>query len=800
MIIKIFKKLLIIMAICLMILTAACSKPSSTEIQSQGLEEAKLSRKAEPGQFENNISFSLVSKVNLPGQAIDVDVKDCYAYLTDDLGQLYVIDFADLANPDTIGKVRGIDSANIVIIEGNYAYISYTSWQGDQQNYYTQCGLKIVDISNPENPELIGDYISGSETEKSVQGIFIDNDFAYLNSTQLVGDDQQSQLEIIDISDKGNPAKISELKVEGMPWGIHVSGGYAYLNTTLYGQEYPLGQQSQLLIIDVQNPQMPQQVSSFKVMEGTAGIYVQKDFVFLSNNTLDFEDTEVKSNLQIVDVSDKENPKARGKCIIAGQGWELDMVANYILVSDLEGGVHAINIEDKDHPTVADIYYTPGTSYDITVEGNYGYIADGFSGISVISLSGEGPTEESIFTGENTAPVAQFEIGGDSIKKDVFPVGVPVYFSAASSYDINADDLNFSWEINGNRYEQEKVSQIFDAEGSYDIVLKVSDGVLDSETVKSIEIEEAPICIAPAKERNIEVEIEYQLKNLSSTTIKDIHCYASVPQTYLPFQRVNEISVSSDDFQEVYDHSFNQILHIDYQNLEVGPGEELKATVTANLDMINFKFLDLDYKNLSYGQDDPDLSFYTMADLYIDSDHKIIKEAAQKVIGSEQRPVVIMEKLYYYVTDLMDYDFKRADDPQYPLMYASEILQTGKGVCADYAVLYAALLRASGIPCRVASGIPLYTAILEGGYLEVGHAWVEVKFPQYGWVPIDITIEDFFMSTDYNMNLATERGSGFLHRSTTMDWTSYYFDGFIYSWEGDDIPEVEQALIYRISE
>jgi hypothetical protein len=132
-------------------------------------------------------------------------------------------------------------------------------------------------------------------------------------------------------------------------------------------------------------------------------------------------------------------------------------------------------------------------------------------------------------------------------------------------------------------------------------------------------------------------------------------------------------------------------------------------------------------------------------------------------------------------------------------MNASEILEIGKGVCADYAILYTALLRANRIPSRVVGGIPV-TLILgeKDKTLDVGHAWVEVKLPGYGWIPVDITQEDGFMNTDYYLNLATEKGTSFLYESQTMDWTSYYYDGFKYKWDGNDTPDVEQRLYYSI--
>jgi len=80
---------------------------------------------------------------------------------------------------------------------------------------------------------------------------------------------------------------------------------------------------------------------------------------------------------------------------------------------------------------------------------------------------------------------------------------------------------------------------------------------------------------------------------------------------------------------------------------------------------------------------------------------------------------------------------------------------------------------------------------------------VEVKLPGYGWIPVDITQEKGFMNTDYFLNLATEKGMGYLYGSLTMDWSSYYFDGFRYKWDGMNAPkskDVEQTIIYRIED
>ncbi len=67
------------------------------------------------------------------------------------------------------------------------------------------------------------------------------------------------------------------------------------------------------------------------------------------------------------------------------------------------------------------------------------------------------------------------------------------------------------------------------------------------------------------------------------------------------------------------------------------------------------------------------------------------------------------------------------------------------GVCSNYSHLAVALLRAAGIPARLASGYALekeYNLPTGGGYIktdwgEGSHAWIEVYYPSLGWVPYD---------------------------------------------------------------
>ncbi|MGM0368562.1 MAG: PKD domain-containing protein, partial [Actinomycetota bacterium] len=485
-----FKKISLI----LVLVVAAFSLVSCTGQLTETGQEEQLPTVAEteveaetedyPRKFSGKLSLSIVSDIAIPGQAIDVDVEGSYAYVTDDLGQLYVIDVSSKENPRIVSKVRNIDSANIVIAKGSYAYISYTSWQKDAEEVYSECGFKIISILDEENPQVISNYISGKNTRKSVQVLFVNGNYAYLNTTEVINGEQINQLEIVDIENKDKPRLISKLSIEGMPWSVWASGKYAYVNTSIYQEEEET--ESRLLVIDIEDKDNPKKVGSCQLPEGTAGIYVEGNFAYVSNNTKGNENgsSSLKSYLQVVDISDKSSPKLMGKCEIPGQGWELDMVGSFVFVSDLEGGVFAVDITEKDNPVITDSLYTSGTSYDITLEGNFGYLADGFSGLTIILLSGEQNGPDTV----KLIPQAIFEVFGDNIGEYSYPVGVPVYFSAASSYDPEGEELDFYWEIETQTLEGREISYVFNLPGEYEVSLEVSDGTYSDTATKTVKV------------------------------------------------------------------------------------------------------------------------------------------------------------------------------------------------------------------------------------------------------------------------------------------------------------------------
>jgi transglutaminase-like putative cysteine protease len=83
---------------------------------------------------------------------------------------------------------------------------------------------------------------------------------------------------------------------------------------------------------------------------------------------------------------------------------------------------------------------------------------------------------------------------------------------------------------------------------------------------------------------------------------------------------------------------------------------------------------------------------------------------------------------------------------------ATEVLETRRGVCQDFAHLMIACLRSRGLPARYVSGYLRTNAPESAEKKLVGdgasHAWVSVWSPPYGWIEFDPT-NGCFAGTDH---------------------------------------------------
>ena len=135
-----------------------------------------------------------------------------------------------------------------------------------------------------------------------------------------------------------------------------------------------------------------------------------------------------------------------------------------------------------------------------------------------------------------------------------------------------------------------------------------------------------------------------------------------------------------------------------------------------------------------------DVKRYTKPSATIDSDDKEIVRLASELISGEDDLYVIAFKLGEWTKKNVDYDLSTLTESV--SQKASWVLKNREGVCDELTNLFIAMNRALGIPAKFVSGV----AYTNSEQFEEGfgpHGWAEIYFPDYGWVPFDVTYGEF---------------------------------------------------------
>lgn len=98
---------------------------------------------------------------------------------------------------------------------------------------------------------------------------------------------------------------------------------------------------------------------------------------------------------------------------------------------------------------------------------------------------------------------------------------------------------------------------------------------------------------------------------------------------------------------------------------------------------------------------------------------------AQELAEPANTDLDVIANVYNYVIESISYDYdKAATVPSGYVPNVDAVLESGTGICLDYAAVMTSMLRSQRIPTR-----------LEVGYAgDLYHAWISAYIPDVGWV------------------------------------------------------------------
>ena len=142
---------------------------------------------------------------------------------------------------------------------------------------------------------------------------------------------------------------------------------------------------------------------------------------------------------------------------------------------------------------------------------------------------------------------------------------------------------------------------------------------------------------------------------------------------------------------------------------------------------------------------------YTKPDSIIFSDNSDITALAVEIVGKETNAYKKAKAVYSYMLEnysVLDKVRKNDADPL-------EVLKIASGDAYDYAVIFASLARAAGIPALIDSGI-----LIGQDLTTQVHWWNEIYLAGLGWLPVDVALGD---------------GLEYKRWTENMDAQEYYF-------------------------
>jgi choice-of-anchor B domain-containing protein len=322
------------------------------------------------------VEVGFVPSMQVGSDAKDVKVFDHYAVLIKENEPAQIIDLSDPENPNVVSTIHfGLSiedgGAHNCYINGQYLYVIG----------HDAGGLEIYDLTNPESPQWVGDYIT-----YYYHDIYVKDGIAY--AAAIHGDG----VDIMDVSNPSNVQLLANFNYEGS--GAHNCWTTEDGNYVIVGDE--IGDGNWIRIFDIQDLDNISMVAEYIVDPESVvhNAYVDGNLLYVAHYT---------EGVRIVDLSNPESPLE-----IAYYDTYLPNEYGYegcwsvfpyfesgkIIASDLQSGLfvleyqQSVNIEKPNVPTGFNLKQNYPNPFNPTTRINYTIGLESFVNLTVFDVSG----------------------------------------------------------------------------------------------------------------------------------------------------------------------------------------------------------------------------------------------------------------------------------------------------------------------------------------------------------------------------------------------------------------------------
>ncbi len=266
---------------------------------------------------------------------------------------LRVVDVSDPENPTVIGG-SGVDYAGGVAIFGDYVYC--TAWGG------CTWGLNVFDASNSTSPGVV-DIVPGGGN----RGIAGAGTHVYAGEG---GYGYPSRFHVIDATTPQSPSIVGSVAAPGWPNDIALDGNYAYLAAT-----HPPA----FISVDISDPGSPTIVGNAATSYDALGVAVAAGYAYVAVEA-------DAAGLCVVDISTPEDPRII-RTVPTSRAYDVAVANEYVYVAArYEFLVVDISVPSE-AAIVAIVDMGTASAYGVAVAGPHAYVACGQAGLRVIDIS-----------------------------------------------------------------------------------------------------------------------------------------------------------------------------------------------------------------------------------------------------------------------------------------------------------------------------------------------------------------------------------------------------------------------------
>lgn len=216
--------------------------------------------------------------------------------------------------------------------------------------------------------------------------------------------------------------------------------------------------------------------------------------------------------------------------------------------------------------------------------------------------------------------------------------------------------------------------------------------------------------------KNYDLKFDYYVR--VSSPIEQIDIRIPLPQHQKNWQYIYENNYSVEPI-EILEEDGNKFVKYQLINPEMKQYKfELQTDVAVRSYDIN-KAKEIN-RNL---RPEVNIDKYLQAEEYIEVNSEYLRDVASGIQGDTKEEIV--RNIFDFVQTHLEYTL------QTPNVSAEQVLKGGKAFCSGFTALMITLCRIKGIPARA-----VYGNLIKDGK-DSKHNWVEVYYPQYGWVMYD---------------------------------------------------------------